>query len=282
MSELIKEDSMEKLDNQIKDELAKLSPEVKNSDESSKDQFLDEALKMNYDPNYSGPDKKTPEEFVKNASFFKKIKSQNRKIEELTNLVKTTMDHSTKLEKASYEKALNELRSAKENAVSEGDVVRYKAVEMQEQIVSEHLQKVENNGIYEQPKQISQELMDFKNRNEDWFNDKPENQLLVEDADYIDKRIAKEAALMGKKLSQEEHLKMVEVQVRKLHPERFPEKEKEPVLSVKSTTSASKSDSLGDRLNSSQKDFIKMARKYGSKLTDDEYAKQLQVLNELR
>lgn len=283
MSDIVREDNLEVLDAQIKSELSKIEPkEESNESVETSDPYLEEALKWNYDPNYSGPDKKSPEEFVKNASFFKKIKAQNRKIEELTNLVKTTMDHSTKLEKASYEKALNELRAAKENAVSEGDFVRYKAVETQEQVVAEELQKVGHQRS--SPVEISQELLNFKERNSSWFNDKPENQLMVEDADYIDKRIAKEAALVGKNISQEEHLRLVEEQIKKLHPDRFQQKDKEPVMSIKSTTSNSSSseDDLGSRLSEDQKRFIRTARQYGSKLTDKEYAKQLQTLGELR
>lgn len=285
MSELHTDDREAKLDSQIKEELSRLSdtnPEV-SEEKAPQDAYLEEALKMNYNPNYSGPDRKTPEEFVKNASFFRKINAQNKKIDELSNIVKQTMDHSAKLEKAGYEKALRDLEDAKVQAVSEGDVERYRAYNTQAEVVKEKVDSFSRPQVQEAPK-ITQELLDFQKRNETWFNNQSdENIEMAEAADFIDKRIAKQLYERGQIISQSEHLKMVEDKIKKLYPHRF-EEDKKPTMTIKSSgeSKSISKDELSGRLTESQRKFIQTARQYGSKLSNEEYAKQLDLLGELK
>lgn len=288
-------DRQEELREQIDSELAKLESktektnetdskdlnlEVNNQDNTNNDPFLEEAMKMGFDPEYTGPNKKSAEQFVKDGSFFKKIEDLKKSNEETKKLVKQLAEHNARLEKASYEKAKADIEAAKLAAVAEGDIVKFKTVQDQEKIVDANHNIPKVNIAPE----ISQDLLDFQERNKDWFNNQTdENMEMAEAADFIDKRIAKQASLRGMNLSQSEHLKLVEDKIKKLYPHRFEnDNQKKASLVTKSTVSeGSSKDELTGRLTAQQKDFVKKARMYGSSLTESEYAKQLKMTGHL-
>lgn len=251
---------------------------------SPKDDITEKALKMGWNPKGS----KDAKRFVEDKSFFDRIESKNKKIDELADTVRNLVDHNSKLEKASYEKALRDLQRAKEDAVSTADVARYRAIETEQIQVQKQIQEVELQAETIRPKQdapqISEELLQFKEDNKAWFNlDTEENKDMVEDADYIDKRIAKQAAREGRVLTQAEHLKLVTDAIKKQYPHRFKNTKRDEVGTVgSSTTERESGKSISSKLTSQQKNFVKQARAYGSKMTEESYAKQLKLTGELR
>jgi hypothetical protein len=290
------EELKELLTSQVNEELSKLNkPEekvieevtasVEPSDDS--DPFLEEAIKSGFDPKYDGPNKKTAEQFVKDGSYYAKIAAQNKKIDELKNLVQQSLNHSTKLEKAAYDKALNDLKRDRDRAVLEADLNKVHALDAEYQIKSKEIAPINERLAEADQPQITQDLLDFQERNKDWFNNQSdENAEMVEAADFIDKRIALQLRQQGKTISQGEHLKLVEEKIQKLYRHRFVnENQEKPSLTTKSTVGTSgksSEDKLVGRLTERQLQFVKQARTYGSKLTNAEYARQLQVTGDLR
>lgn len=262
-----------------------IKSEVVPEDVKSEDPYLDEAVKAGYDPDYKGPNRKTPEQFVKDGSFFKKIDAQNKKIEELTKVVKQSLSHNEKLEKAAFDKAARELDQARDQAIMEGDLNAVKVIEEQKNIVLE--QRMAKNQEEPIPAEITPDLQEFLSRNGSWFNhDTPENSRMVKAADLIDKLIAEELNEKGQRLSQKDHLKLVEERLREIpmFSHKFPEDmNKKAALTTRSTVSEGNHNDKGlaGRLTKQQKDFVKQARTYGSKLTEEAYAKQLKLTGEL-
>jgi hypothetical protein len=291
----------DKLNAEIKAELEKLEAREKPAEEKEEvkatetpethsetvdqttDPFLEEAIKMGYDPNHKGPNKKTPEQFVKDGSFFKKIDAQKKEIDELKRLFKESADRSLKIEQATRERVIHELQEKKMQAVSEGDIEKYEQAEKEQQKVREEIAPVAK-PLQDTP-QTPVEIKEFTERNSSWFNlQTPENELMAKAADGLCSVVAEEARLAGENLTMSEQLRRVEEKIKVLFPKRFENLNKEKPASVATSTVASgeTTKGLASRLTQRQKDFIRSAKAYGSKLTEEQYAKQLQLTGELR
>lgn len=289
----------ERLDQQIKEEMAKLeamqkeatvskteTPEstvAKNAttDEAS-DPYLEEAIKSGYDPNYSGPNKKSPEQFVKDGSFFKKIEEQKKAINELKKLFQESEARSIKIERETRERTLKELQAQKEEAVAIADVAEYKRIEALERAEAEKLKEVPVKPVQNE---LPPEMTEFAERNKDWFNNAtPENLLMAKAADGLCEVIAEEARLNGETLSLVEQLKRVEERIKDVFPKRFRNvnQDKPALVGGVAPQASGKAKTLADRLSSEQLAYIKKAREYGSKLTNEEYARQLQISGDLK
>src|SRR3990167_8748015 len=84
--------------------------------ESNTDSVLEEAIKQGYNPHYEGLDKKTPEQFIRDGSFFKKIEAQKKDIQELKKLFQESETRSLRIEQETREKVLRQLQEQKEQA----------------------------------------------------------------------------------------------------------------------------------------------------------------------
>lgn len=286
-------DRNETIEQQIKEELSRI--EAKSVSEGVKavetpttidtdqvDPFLEEALKAGFDPKFDGPNKKTAEQFVKDGSFFKKINDLKKENEETKKMVRELAEHNAKLEKASYDKAYRELESKRKAAISSGDGKEVEFIEEKQREVAKQASEVK---IPKNEPTITPELMDFQERNKDWFNNtNDENLEMAEAADFIDRRIAQQAAQRGITLTQKEHLQMVEDKIKKLYSHRFENVNQSKPAAVSTSTASSSGSSKGmaDRLSSQQRNFAEKARKMGGKLTDEAYAKQLNLVGDLR
>lgn len=283
---------IEKLDEQIKQEMARIeaksdSSKTEHAEEVKEakkevDPFLEEAKKMGYNADYEGKDKKSPEQFVKDGSFFKKINELKKEAEETKKMVRQLAEHNAKLEKAAYNKAYEDLQAEKSKAVENADIARYAAIEARQKEVIEQRDQVKPVDL--NPPDISQELLNWQEENKDWFNNQTDENLeMAEAANFIDQRISKQAAERGVQLTQAQHLTMVTEKIKKLYPHRFEnEAQSKPKLVASSTVSGESKSSLAERLTKQQKDFVKNARRFGSKLTDEQYAKQLKMTGELQ
>jgi hypothetical protein len=247
--------------------------------QETQDPYLDEALKSGYDPNYKGPNKKTPEQFVKDGSFFKKIDAQNKKIEELLGVVKNLDEHNRKIAESSYNKGVRDALEKRKAAVESGDVLEFNKAEEELQ----NLQKIKPTAPAANPQGnvVTQDMLDFVEENKSWFNhNSSENKDLVTECDWL---FSKELTKHPDK-SHKEILQTVKQQLTLLHPEKFsnPNKEKAPVVSKSSMSSSSSKSGLAARLTERQVKFYNTAKSSGVSLTLEEYAKQLDMTGDLK
>lgn len=273
------ETQSETLDSEQKDQVK--------AESKSEDQIeLEEAMKMGFDPKFQGPNKKSPKEFIRDGSFFRKIEAQNKKIDDLLHVIKGLDDHTQKLSKANaekerqgYEKALKELTVKRSEAVQEGDIHKFHAAEAE-------LADLNRNKPLPAPTtgqetlQPSEDMKDWAKENESWFNNKPENKRMVREADGLF-TLEKED---NPNLSDIEILKIVKEKIQVLHPERFENLNKsKPVAVTKSSIARSTvSSGLESKLTDRQLNFYKSAKAAGSKMTIQDYAKQLEITGDLK
>ncbi len=252
------------------------------TEETKEDPYLKEAIEMGYDPNYKGPNRKSPEQFVRDGSFFKKIDAQKKEIQELKAMMKQQLEHTRKVEKAAAERKLAEANQEKLEKIAEGDVEGYRLAEQKEQAASELLKQTQELEVQQPTQQpLSDELKGFIKRNETWCNfDTPENRNMAEDADLIASRTA--ARFPGK--AEKEILEMVEDTIKKLYPHRFENPNTKKMITVaKSTTSSdSVKSSLAGKLTARQRQFAEMAKKVDPTFSLEQYAKELKLTGELR
>lgn len=259
-------------------ESVKVSDELKNEDP-----FLEEALKMGFDPEHKGPNKKSPEQFVKDGSFFRKIESQNKKIDELIAFNKQQMEHNKKLEKASYQQALEDLQKAKRDAITDADADRVFETEKQLEIVKEQIKQSEVDVLNKpKPVEITDVGRKFQERNLSWLNGTDEDdrrmrvlaQKVIEYLNEVDPSVNESSAI-----------EMIEAEVKSKFPHKFEnENQKKPLLVGKSTVNQGvQKDSFSiEGLSQRQKDFIKQARMIDETFKTDDYIRQLRLTGEIQ
>lgn len=273
----------DELKQQIDAELAKLTP-VKDVQESPEvpsdpvvsehkdtvDPYLDEAVKMGFNPEYQGPNKKTAEQFVKDGSFFRKIDDLKKQVAEQTQAMKLIVENNKRKEAEAYKKGLDEAMSRRREAVELGDVNKFNAAEREIQ----ELQKPVVEVVPEvQKPAVSQDMLDFVEKNKSWFNNtSSENERMVLEADGLFTLESK----YNPKLSEKEILNIVLDKVKALHPDKFenPNKERPPVVGTSTLGSGSKS-SADTVLNDRQKKIFAMAKAIDPSLKIEDYAKTL-------
>lgn len=260
------------------------SEPVEPSETSNKDEdpYLKEALDMGYNPNYKGSNRKTPEQFVRDGSFFKKIDELKKENKDIKDLLKQQMEHARKVEKAAHEKALESIKQEKLEMINQADVEGYKIAEQKEQALQQQLKEVQPQAP--QQVEVSPEVAEFTERNKFWLNQETqENKEMVEDALLIDQTLAKRAAEKGLTLNTKEHLKLVEERIKQLYPHKFENpKTNKPATVATSTASENTKSSLVSKLSKQQRDFLKAAQMYDKSFTAEEYAKQLKLTGDLR
>jgi len=248
----------------------------------------EEAKKAGWDPNYQGENRVSAKEFLRYGSLLKSFKNSQKKVDELSDVVKGLSSHLKKTEKAAYEKALREIQDERRKAVELGDVDAFNLAEEKLNVTHEAIKQVEQDFVPSEqasPAQpIEPELLEFKEKHKEWFNTStPENREMAEATVAADALVAKRAQRLGKTLTIKEHLHEVEEIVKGLYPHRFENQNRSRPAAVGTSTtsgSASKS-SLSAKMSDRQKEFAKQAKSVDPSFDIEEYAKQLELIGEL-
>jgi hypothetical protein len=125
-----------------------------------------EELGADFDPaKYVGP-----EEFVKRKPLFETIKSQGKKIKELSKTVESVVSFSQKNAELAAKRAIAELNAQKKEAIKLGDVG---TVEDIDKNIKEHEKVVEQTT--QATPTVPSEIVEWTEKNE-WFNADPEMQ----------------------------------------------------------------------------------------------------------
>lgn len=212
-------------------------------------------------------------EFLRRGDLFDKISSLNKEISSL----KHSLEHQNKYMKhqqeVGYKKALDDLQQQRTDAILRGDVKEVNKLD-------EDISNLKTTATPATPMDEPAAVQDFKTRHADWLNDPGF------EAEEMKKFVMeRDKTLMSYNLAPEEHLKILEADLRYKYPHRF-EKTKEQhqtsSVEVSTASSAPKKASSGgyDQLSPEQKrvcrEFVKMGL-----FTKDEYIKQLKDLGEI-
>lgn len=207
---------------------------------------------------------RTAEEFMDRKSLFDKIDAQHREIKDLKRGLNGLAEHNTKIEKAAYQRALQDLRAERKAALEEGDVLR--AEELRDQM-DEIKEKAAT--VVPQPAvpEVPQELLNWRNENP-WYE---KDQVLTSFADGLGQR------LMRSGRSPVEVLKEVERQVRENFPEKFrnPNKGNAPQMESGSRRTQ-KADTF--RLTQEEERTMRTMIRAGAPITEADYIAQIKKL----
>lgn len=270
--------------------------------EESTDPYLEEAVKNGYNPKYDGIDKKTPEQYVRDGSFFKKINHQKKEINELKDAIRDLSRQYSKSEKVGYERAIQELHAKRDAAIEIGDKETVHELDHEINKVNTELQKPEPVIIQEeqQVQETHPAALDFKEKNATWFgkydasknttslsDEEKENLEMTETALVYDDYLGKAIAEGRVNYTPEQAVKMVEDRIKKYYPHRFenPKKSEPAAVGKPSLGSSSQSgtSNLVSRLTEHQKSmhqlYLSVDSKFGSL---EDYAKGLEKIGELK
>lgn len=281
--------SIDDFNEQVKEELTKLNsaeaevtkelPTVEAVDspatEMDEDPIEREARDMGWNPDHKGDKFVSAKEFVERGSFFKKIDSQNKKIDDLVYTVKELAEHNKKVESAAYNKGIQDALVRQREAVINGDLEEFDRASRDINTINTAAPPPKST---EAP--LSSDAKEFIDKNKSWFNQEtPENAEMFKFAVVYGDALQK----ANPNLSDAQVIKELESVVKMKFPTRFENPNINRPASVGvSTKSKGELVGLAAKLTSRQKEFFKNAKSYGLDLTMEDYAKQLKLTGALK
>lgn len=220
---------------------------------------------------------KSKDKFDADGSFFEKIAAQNKKIDELLEFNKQAMEAANLAKKAGYEQALRDIQLKKMDAIREADVDQVMVLEQKADAVNEQLKTYNDTQVSTAP--VDSEIVkDFKSRHAGWLNSTSQEDAVMQAAAAAELHIIMKT---NPNTSEEAAIQQIESELARRFPSRFKNENKSlPALNTQSTVGREET-SLTSKLTQKQKDFLKQAKRYGSKLTEEEYAKQLELTGQI-
>lgn len=202
---------------------------------------------------------RSAEEFMDRKPLFDKIDEQHRRLRDLENGVKALAEHNKRIEASAYQRAINELRNERKQALEEGDLV--KAEEIRDRID----EVKEQSRQQPQPQQVSNPQFDAWVEKNEWYTN--------------DAKLRKYADGVALELRQEgvkdptEFLKRIEREVRETFPDKFRNPNRDLAPKIDSGRGSAKSDNF--ELSADDERMITQMLKAGAPITREEYIKQL-------
>jgi hypothetical protein len=183
------------------------------------------ALEMGWKPKdqFSGDEDDfiDAKEFVRRQPLFDKIEAQNRQVKLLNKSMLQLKEHYTKVNAASYERALADLKSQRKDAIVNGDGEAFSQID--DKIKEAEAQKAELDAISTPQEQVeAPEFQSWKARNQ-WYGSVKYMRAFADDVGLN---------LHSRGLSPEQVLLEVEKAVRKEFPEKFRNPNREAAISV--------------------------------------------------
>lgn len=183
-------------------------------------------------------------EFVRRQPLFDKISSQSREIKEVRKALDAFKQHYTVVQESAYQKALKELKSARAQAVSEGDGEKFDALDAEVKSVEKQVEVLKYAQVAPVSGESHPEFEAWQNQNR-WYST---TKYMREYADEYG------AELHKKGYSPAEVLKAVSEAVKKEFPHKFVNPNKETALPTQGgTKSTRKVDNFESTLSQDEK-----------------------------
>lgn len=162
-------------------------------------------------------------EFVRRQPLFDKISQQSREIKEVRKALEAFKNHYTTVQETAYKQALNDLKKARREALTEGDGDRFEQLDDEIKSVEKQVEAIKEAAAAPVAPELPQEFVSWQNQNR-WYT---EVGYMRQWADDYGISLAKSG------LSPSEVLKKVSEGVRKEFPHKFtnPNKAAAPAVS---------------------------------------------------
>lgn len=249
---------VEKEESKIEPVEEKLQVEVSEPQELS--DVEKEALETGWDPK----GKKSAQEWVNSAPLYKAISEKNKELRDLKHRFSELASHVSNLQKAGYQEKVDYLESERKAAVARSDYESLKYYDKQLDQV-----KQEFNQIQTPQKEAHPLALAFMDKYKDLLGSNPHIHQFVFNRDN---------ELGTKGLSPEEHIRLLEQDLRNEFPNRFTTEKVKPITMVESDSRPVKRESKAkytfEDLNKDQKYIYKFLERK-TKMGGEEYIKQL-------
>lgn len=177
-------------------------------------------------------------EFVRRQPLFDKIESQSKQIKAVSKALEALKDHYTRVEEAAVNKAIDQLKHQRKQALANGDGDDFEVLDTEIKKAEQQLTKIEQTRAIPIVEEVisNPEWDSFQARNQ-WYNNAPHMRM------YADQVGAKLAATG---MTPSEVLREVEKEVRKEFPTKFRNPNKDSAPDVDSSRGAPKSGKVSD------------------------------------
>ena len=228
----------------------------------------DEAKAKGWKPD--GP--KSAEEFLRAEPLYDEIKARGKEIKELKKTMEEMKQFMTKQQQLGYKKALDDLQSQKTLAISEGDVEKVSELDVKISETSKNITPDKTESI--------PEVQAFAEKHSKWLNDPSyECQKMRE---FVTKR---DNELASFNLSPEEHINIIDREVKQQFKDYF----KEPVKDIPQVVESDSKPVKAEKklkftfrdLSPEQKDCCRHFKKRGI-MNEEDYIKSLIETGELQ
>jgi len=282
---------MEALEGVNKDEsIIKVEEEVKETQTTNENTrvFTDiekEQMELGWDPNKTGPTAVSAEEFKRVGQIIeakraasKRAEVANKEVLELTKTVKQLVDHNRKLEKASYEKALTDLKAERNEKISIGDVEGVNELNLKEKVLEKAKESIMEEPVQQASEQpLSAEALAYSERNKFWLHGNSQEDRKMQ---ILTQKVIEYMQATSPEISEPDAIKTIEKEIRDKFPHRFdnPNQEKAPVVMQSTSTPTSNKVSSMSSLSREERDSFMSIQKVDPTYTLKEFTEQLELI----
>ena len=151
-------------------------------------------------------------EFLRRGELFSKIDHQNKELKQLRAAMEQFKQHHDRVEKSAYDRAIADLRKQRKDALAEGDVEQYEALDTKiDELKDEKEQFVRQQAQVQAVPEVNPEFSAWVSRNQ-WYANDP---LMAGAADRFGVTLAKQG------IPPLEVLKQVEAKIKEEFPHKF-------------------------------------------------------------
>jgi hypothetical protein len=210
-------------------------------------------------------------EFVRRQPLFDKIENTTKELKNVKRAMAALSEHYTKVQETEYNRALRELKSARKDAITNGDGDTFDQIDTEIKTVEANMAKVKQAVPQLEEPQVPQEFVDWTKRNS-WYNT---TGYMRAWADELGQRLHAQ----GK--SPTEVLKQVEKEVQKEFPTKFrnPNKDQAPDMDSGSSKTAQSGKGKGFQLTDEQERVFKTIQRVTPGFTKEKYVADLKKIN---
>jgi hypothetical protein len=217
---------------------------------------------------------KSAEVFVALDEPIKRIESQSQELKQVKRVLDSLKEHYSKVKETEYNRALKELKSARKQALIDGDVDKFEQLEDDIEQVKEEFTSIKQTPIEAPSPQevVHPEFQTWLNKNP-WYSSYSH---MKQFADDIGVKFARQG------MDRQEVLKKVEEAVRKEFPQRFtnPNKEKAPDVESGGSKQSGKARADSIELNEQERNIMNTLVRSGT-VTKEQYIAELKKVKGL-
>lgn len=233
-----------------------------------------EALQQGWVPKeeYEGDTEKWVDaaEFLRRGELFRKIESQSKEMKELRKALNSLAQHNAKIREVEYKRALDDLKSQKKEALSEGDAEKVVDIDERIDFVKEQQRASQAQQVQEvtQSVEIHPELQSWVSKNP-WYESNPDMRKFAD----------KYGMALAGEMSPTEILKEVEKAVKERFKDKFRNPNRDRVSAVEGAVNRpGKGSSEADYELSDVEKTVMKTLVDGGHITKEEYIKQLKAV----